>query len=78
MLKWLEYKDWRKAFLEVIPQRKFESNNSNDDPDAADNDVAADVEPAAGNIKTNVEPLESPTQQTSEESVTTTNETTTI
>lgn len=23
MLKWLEYNDWKKAFLEVIPGRKI-------------------------------------------------------
>lgn len=66
MLKWLEYRDWRKAFLEVIPQRKFESNNPNDDPDSADNDDAADEESITEEIKSTAQPLEISQEKTTD------------
>lgn len=51
MLKWLEYKDWEKAFLDVIPGRKLkdaktceEANKSQSSPStvttAINNDTA--------------------------------------
>lgn len=63
MLKWIEYRDWRKAFLEVIPQRKFESNNPNDDPDTADNDDEADEVSTTEEINSKSQLFEAPQEK---------------
>ncbi|KAJ3115020.1 tRNA methyltransferase 10 [Phlyctochytrium bullatum] len=43
LLKFLEHKDWKKAFLEVIPSRKGVHDKSGDEDD--DTDRAPDNEP---------------------------------
>ncbi|KAF4556140.1 tRNA (guanine(9)-N1)-methyltransferase-like protein [Elsinoe fawcettii] len=46
MLKWLEYEDWGKSFLEIIPKRKGgqlkKGEHKNDDNEDGDSDIEAD------------------------------------